>query len=353
MRSSHRTSGCRTSGFTLIELLIAIAITSSVMLTVGTTFRVMLDSRQVIDELSESTEAGPRILNLIERDLRALWTYNVKKNAVLRGRSLDIGSFEADRIDVITGTDAIGYVLDNDNVQRKPTVCEVGYWLKQHPRYDLMELWRREDPMVDQELITQGSFQLVYDRLKSFKITYYKTLGHEAEELNEWDSSLDDELPRRIKIEFTLERKRGSKNVVSDAEVEDFEGAEKTYVRHIVLDRRMQEALQAGIAMVPVAPPEPEEAEAGGGGGGAAEQGMAGGAGGRAKPDGGGAVQTSGSITVQGGGRPGRGAGQKPPGGGPAQPPPRPQGGTPNLGDLLRGGGSGGLNGLFGGGGRR
>ena len=41
------------------------------------------------------------------------------------------------------------------------TVCEVGYWLKQNQRYrDLIELWRREDPMVDNDLLTEGNRRL-------------------------------------------------------------------------------------------------------------------------------------------------------------------------------------------------
>jgi hypothetical protein len=104
----------------------------------------------VVDELTESTEAGPRILNLIERDLRGLWTFNVAKNAVFRGRDMDVGGFEADRMDFLTTTDAVGYVLDSHGVPRKPTLCEVGYWFKPNPRFrELKELWRREDPMVD------------------------------------------------------------------------------------------------------------------------------------------------------------------------------------------------------------
>ncbi len=189
-------------GFTLIEVLLAVAISATVMLTIGTTFGILLSAREVVDELAESTEAGPRILNLIERDLRGLWTFNVGNNAVFRGRDMDVGSFEADRMDFLTTTDAVGFVLDDRGMPRKPTLCEVGYWFKQNPRYrDLIEMWRREDPMVDGELITQGSFQLVHDRLKNFKVTYYKTLGHEAEEFLEWDSSVEDLLPRRFAAE--------------------------------------------------------------------------------------------------------------------------------------------------------
>ncbi|MBM4062196.1 MAG: prepilin-type N-terminal cleavage/methylation domain-containing protein [Planctomycetes bacterium] len=364
--------GPRADGFTLIEVLLAIAISATVMMTVGTTFRVLLDAREVVDELGESTEAGPRILNLIERDLRGLWTFNVGKNAVFRGRDMDVGSFEADRLDFLTTTDAVGYVIDTHSKPEKPSLCEVGYWFKQNPRYrDLMELWRREDPMVDSDLLTQGSFQLVHDRLRSFKVTYFKTLGNEAEEFLEWDSSTDDMLPRRIRIEFVLERRRGSSNTSSDAEVDDFEDAEKKYVRHFVLDPDMTLALRANEALLPLLPVEPAEESAGPAGpaggpaglGGPAAMGGPGmnapraiqSAGEGGKPGGrGGSVTEIQGMGRRGGERPVGGRGNQPGAGRGGQVP----SGLPpgfNLGELLRGGGAGGAGGgLFpGGGGRR
>jgi prepilin-type N-terminal cleavage/methylation domain-containing protein len=267
-------------GFTLIEVLLAAFVTSFVMLAVGSTFNVTLEARAVVDELSESTAAGPRILSLIERDLRGMWTYNIKENRVLHGSNGDVGSFEADRLNLLTTTDSIGYVLNDRSEPVYPTLCEVGYWLKPNPRYrDLIELWRREDPLVDDNLQTEGRFQLVHDRIKSFKISYYRTLGYESEELSEWDSSTEDRLPRRIKIEFTLERKRGSRNIVADAEVADFEGAEKTYTRHFVLDQHLDRVLRAQTALIPVRPTAPQvAAQAPQGAGGPMAPGGAGGA---------------------------------------------------------------------------
>jgi type II secretion system protein J len=296
------------SGFTLIEVLVAIGITATVMVTVGSTFHVLLNARDVVDDLTESTEAGPRILNLLERDLRGLWTYNIYNNAVFRGRNMDVNGRDADRMDFLTTTDASGFVLDLQDVPRKPSICEVGYWFKPNPRYrDVFEMWRREDPMVDQDLITQGSFQLVHDRVKSFKVTYYDTLGYEAEEKLEWDSTVDDKLPKRIKIEFTIERRRSNRNVVNDLEIEDFEGAEKSYVRHFVFDHRLDNILQAGTARVPVLPPEPTAEGAGG-------QGPAGGGGG---PRGGGGGRTK--QTVGSGEQPFMVGNKAPPGRNPSQ----------------------------------
>lgn len=344
----------RSRGFTLIEVLLAIGITAIVMMTVVTTFNVMLNAHDVVDDLADSSEAGPRIMNLIERDLRGLWTYNVHNNAVFKGRNSDVNGRDADRMDFVTTTDAVGTVLDLNNVPHKPTICEVGYWFKPNPRYrDVFEMWRREDPLVDDDLTTQGSFQLVHDRIKSFKVRYFETLGNEAEERLEWDSSADDKLPKRVKIEFTIERRRGSRNIVSDVEVEDFEGAEKTYVRHFVFDERLEGILTAGTARIPVLPTKPT-AEASGPAGPA-------GPGGPVGPAGPGVPGGRGTATVtasgsgdsgRGGGDGGRGGGR---GGGARAPgtPTQPPGGLPpgfNLGEFLQGIGGGGGGGLFGGG---
>lgn len=341
----------RSAGFTLIEVLLAVAITATVMVTVATTFHVMLNARDVVDDLAESTEAGPRILNLIERDLQGLWTYNVKNNAVFRGRDMDVNGRDADRMDFLTTTDAVGFVLDLQSIPRKPTICEVGYWFKPNPRYrDVFEMWRREDPMVDDELTTQGSFQLVHDRVKSFKVSYFRTLGYEAKEELEWDSSTEDALPKRIKIEFTIERKRSSRNVVNDIEIDDFEGAEKTYVRHFVFDSRFENALAANNARIPVFPPEPAGEQAAGPESSSTPKGPAG-PGGRA-PAGSQITQTIGGPGGERGpaaapgragraGQAGRGGAGQPPGG-------LPPGFDPS--QFLNRIGGGGGGGLFGGG---
>jgi len=339
----------RQSGFTLLEALLAVFLTSIVMLTVGTTFIALLDARDLVDDLAESTEAGPRIINLIERDLQGIWTHNVGNNAVFRGRDMDVAGKEADRIDFLTTTDAVSYVLDLQNTPRKPSICEVGYWFKPNLRFrDCFEMWRREDPMVDDDLLTQGSFQLVHDRIKSFKVSYYRTLGVDAIEELEWDSAVEDALPARMKIEFTIERKRSSRNVVSDVEIDDFEGAEKTYVRHIVFDERVRSSVANGTARIPVFPGKPQSE-----GDGAGENGPKGPAGpGGVKPgDGGLAAGGRPGADVQAGQRPG---GSRP--GGAARP--GVPGGLPpgfNPGQFLNGlgGQGGGLGGLFGGGGGR
>ncbi len=278
--SDTRTNARAPHGFTLIEVLLAIAISAAVMVVVATSFIGILQAREKVNDQTESTEAGARILNLLQRDLEGLWYYNIKKNKVLLGRNHDIAGFAADKIDFLTSTDAANFVLDTTERSQKPSICEVGYWLKPNAETaGLMELWRREDPLVDDDLTTQGTFQLVHDRIRSFNITYYQTLGHSAEELNDWDASVADQLPKVIKIEFTLERKFASRNRGGAAEVEDPEGAIKKYTRHFVFDQRFKDVLKPGVALVPVLPRRPSQDQGGGGPAGPAGPGGGGGLG--------------------------------------------------------------------------
>jgi prepilin-type N-terminal cleavage/methylation domain-containing protein len=352
-------------GFTLIEVMIAVGITAMVMITVHMTFIGTLQASVEMESLAEDKEPGPRILAMLERDIDGLWHTNIQKNRVLRGRNLDIAGSPADRIDFLTTTDATSVVLDGQGNPRRAGLCEVGYWLRQNPdNPQLLELWRREDPMIDDNLLVEGQFQLVHDRLKSFNLKYYATLGYEAEEINEWDSSVEDTLPRRILVELTLERKVANRNRSSGAEVGDEGPVERTYTRHIVLDPRYPDILKAGVALMPVRPRKPAAnaggglGPAGGGGAGNFGQNVIGGKGG------------DGSTTVVEGIRPGgtgpgqpggrrRGGGNNARGGSNPIPPPGRGGngggnaGGINIGDLLRGGGGGGGGrggGLFGGG---
>lgn len=249
------------AGFTLIEILVAMLITSIIMVTVSTTLISTMDARKKVGALTESTEAGARILNLLERDINGLWTHNIKDNKVLVGRNMDLAGPPADRLDFLTNTDSIVAIEKTDQSLAHASVCEVGYWLRSNPKDGLlMELWRREDPMVDDDLVRGGNFQMIHNRIREFNVIYYKSLGKEAEEFDDWDSSTEDSLPRVIKIEFTIERKLSGAEVTQSAEVEDFENNNKKYTRYIVLDKEFSKILEPNFAMIPVLPTAPSSA---------------------------------------------------------------------------------------------
>ena len=360
--SMHQQPASTQRGFTLLEVLLAVSIAAVTMTAVAGAFMSTMQARNVVDSLTQSTEDGERILSLMEHDLRGLWCYNIKDNKVFFGRNRDIAGWSADQIDFVTSTEAFLAVETNDSRWVRTPLCEVGYWLRDNRKLPgKLELWRREDPLVDNDLTSGGTFQLVCDRIESFNIEYFESIGYDAEPRDDWDSSVDDNLPRRMKIEFTIERKTGNANQVSGAEILDVGRVSKTYTRHIVFDERLPEILQPRMGMVPVAPSGPESAGASGGGagdeeipqgGGGAFGDLAAGAGATGSLQG--SVQGSATTQTQGRG-PIRGNTRGPTttvgGGAPTGRAPSPT----DLGSLLRGlgggstGGSGGLPPIFGG----
>ncbi len=308
----------RVRGFTLVELLLATMLTAVVVTAVLQIFDVTLYAREQIKALAEPMSVGPRILDMIEEDLDSLWTYDIKDNHVFEGEDNVIVLADADRLHlIVAGPTSNDVVLDDESVRPAP-LAEVSYLCRPNPKNpDLIELWRREDPLVDEEWKKGGRYELLSDRVRRFNITYYEELGAEAEAFDDWSIDERKGLPKRIKIELEIERRPESFNVLAGPEVEDLPQRKLSFVRHVVLSEATIESLEPGYAVLPAVPeraPEPENAQAG-----------AAGASGRAAPGGRGAPRPPGGLPglarppgglpgVPGlpGGRGGRGAGAGP-----------------------------------------
>ena len=340
----------KAGGFTLIEVLVALAITAMIMSAMMTTLWYAMKARQEVEALSEPFRDGPRIMAMVKRDLRGLLTYNVKDYKVLRGINNAIGGQDADRIDFLSATDSI-IPRQYDSRPVHADWCEVGYWVRANPdNPDLLELYRREDIFSDQEPFQGGEFMLLSKRVRSFNITYFAELGHDAEPLDEWDTTQEGLLPRRIRVDLSLEREADTARY-SLEEAKEYEGRILNFRMEFVFEPWQVECLLQGNALAPLippGPPKPEDEGKGPKGGGVAAN-MKGGAG----PAGPGPLGPGPGRGNRGarGGRPGSGSTVNFKGGGSA-----------NLNDLLRrlgggrggaggGGGAGGLGGFFKGGG--
>ncbi|HHI78529.1 MAG TPA: prepilin-type N-terminal cleavage/methylation domain-containing protein [Planctomycetes bacterium] len=261
-------------GFTLIEVLLAIMITAMVVTAVLQIFDITLYAREEIKVLSEPMKTGPRILDMIEDDIRAILTYDIKDGQVFKGEDRTIVRAEADRMHMIVfGQTLFEATLPDDSLAPAP-LAEVSWLCKPSDKNpDLVELWRREDPLVDEKWTEGGSYFLLSDRVRSFNITYYDDIGREAEELSEWDMEEKKVLPRHIKIELELERRPGTWNVLDDTEVSDLKERKLRFVRHIVIEPVVAQSVSKEFAFLPAIPseaPKGENEQAGGGAGPAA-----------------------------------------------------------------------------------
>ncbi len=197
------------SGFTLIEVLVTLLIMGGIMVTITQILTATRNSRDRIHNMQEAHLAGPAILDRIERDLRALYSYNRDPSAFLRITDRVIAGLDADSIDFVATTNSL--VIEEQHRERrfvKADANEVGYRLRMNPQYDdFLEIWRREDFGIDEEPFDDGNYSFLHDRIKGFNIEVYEEDGPEAEPLESWGTDNDEQigLPTRIEIVLTLE----------------------------------------------------------------------------------------------------------------------------------------------------
>lgn len=194
------------AAFSLVEVLIALLIVSGIMLALVQLLDATRITRDTIHNIQETQLAGPAIMDLVERDVRALMVYDAAPDQVLRIKDRVLLGHDADRIDFVASTDSV-VLTELDHRFLRADVNEVGYVLRVNPRDDqFLELYRREDFGVDEEPFEGGAYTFLHDQVKDFDIQVFEEEGPDAESIEDWG---DDEehvgLPLRIEIRMTLE----------------------------------------------------------------------------------------------------------------------------------------------------
>jgi prepilin-type N-terminal cleavage/methylation domain-containing protein len=196
------------SGFTLIEVLLTLMIMGGIMVTIAQILTAARTSRDTIHNIQETQLAGPAILDMIERDLRSISTYDRTRIYHLRVKNRVLAGLDGDSIDFVASSRSRTPVAIDERFARSP-LCEVGYRLRIRPEDDqFLEIWRREQFGVDEEPFEGGDFQFLHDRVKSLDIQCFAEDGPDAEPIEEWGTERAEEnigLPARIEITLTLE----------------------------------------------------------------------------------------------------------------------------------------------------
>jgi len=206
----RRTRPSSRAGFTLAEVLVTVLIMAGIMLSVTQILYTARISRDNIHNIRESQLAGPAIMDMIERDLRGLVTYNRTKAQHLRVvDDVDMG-IDGDSLDFVTTTDNLVQRFEQEAFL-DTTINEVGYRLRPNPEYDqFLEIYRREDAGIDEEPFEGGEFTFLHDRVKGFDIQVFAEDGTEAEPFTSWgvEDSDDIGVPARLEITLVLELQR-------------------------------------------------------------------------------------------------------------------------------------------------
>ena len=194
-------------GFTLMEVMIALAIMGMVMATVMQTVDQTRSAVDAIHNVMETENTGPLLLSTIRRDLESIAVYDAAEYKVLKGvNQTQIGA-EADRLDLIVRSrGSVPIDLPSRIEPVFAPINEVGYRLRQNPlRPDFLELYRREDPLVDEDPFRDGTFTLLYDRVISLDLRYTAEPDYNPVWVDSWDSFERESLPFAVDIFLEIE----------------------------------------------------------------------------------------------------------------------------------------------------
>ena len=195
----------RIRGFTLMEVILAITMVALIMTAIYGTLFATMNARDQIEKESLKARTGQAILKLLERDLTAAWCMNIHDNDVFLGEDYTINGQPADCLHFIATTDSTD-VEDSDEEKVRSDLTEVSYRLRENPTAaDFLQLWRRQDFHVDNKIAEGGTYQLIYDRINSLQIYYYKDLYEGADRLEEWDAKTRNRLPAAVEIYLSIQ----------------------------------------------------------------------------------------------------------------------------------------------------
>lgn len=194
-------------GFTLLEVMISLAIMAMVMATVMQTVQQTNSAVDAIHNIMETESIGPRILQLIREDIENIAVKDVTDYKIMLGKDDTLIGSGADRIDLLVNKASKTPFEAYDSPRLvHPTLLEVGYRLRQNQeRSDFLELYRREDPLVDDEPFRDGAYALVYDRIVSLDIRYAREPDFDIRWEDDWDSEIEQALPFAIEIYLEVE----------------------------------------------------------------------------------------------------------------------------------------------------
>lgn len=197
----------RTAGFTLVEVMVVMLIMSGLLVAITQVLNAARSTRDVIHNVQETQLAGPAVLDLVERDLRAMFLYGREPAEALFVKDRTISGLDADSLALVSSTDSMLRTERDATDYVFADYGEVGYVLRPNPDApsDFLEIWRREGFGIDEEPFQGGQYSFLHDRVKGFDIQCFREIGEDAEPIDGWGEGEDVGLPRRIEITLILE----------------------------------------------------------------------------------------------------------------------------------------------------
>jgi len=201
-------------GFTLIEVVISVGLLALIMGVMYQALGQTIEKRNLVHDELRGPKVANAILAQVFKDFRYIYWGGLANDAGFRGKAVTLSGMDADRVAFITARRTRTVGAEDDGArredERESPLTEVGYACRANPNYhQWLELWRREDYYVDSKPTEGGSYTLLYDKIRSFRMRYFPTPEEHYENdkgLEDWDSAQKKKIPYAIllKIEFDV-----------------------------------------------------------------------------------------------------------------------------------------------------
>jgi prepilin-type N-terminal cleavage/methylation domain-containing protein len=195
------------NAFTLMEVLVSLFISAMIMTAIFASLESTQKAVDTIHNITLTERSGPTLVHMIREDLARLAVYDSGSYQLLKGESRVLHGADADRLDMLVqGRSTMPFMDPYLNRPLYGPINEVGYRLRERPgSSDFMQLFRREDFLVDDDPYNGGSYAMLNDRIISFNLGYYEKPAFDPKPKENWDTQENAQLPFCIALDLELE----------------------------------------------------------------------------------------------------------------------------------------------------
>ena len=198
-----------TRGLTLLEVLVASALLAVFFASVYGLVSATLETRTAIEESALPYAVGPVVIEMVTRDLETALVEPYKDLDAFHAEAESVNGEATTKVDFVTTVRSRTRVKVGDDLV-KASINEVGYRCRRSEvAQGLMALYRREDLGVDEEPLAGGRYYKLADRVKSFRIDWFKDgkgdpTTDDAKGEEEWDAKKEKKLPWGCRVTLVL-----------------------------------------------------------------------------------------------------------------------------------------------------
>ena len=190
-------------GFTLLEVLVSMAILVIIMAALYSAYTTNVEAIQIARQNGEVHQTARIVLDRIAKDLQsALIQVSVPSEKVKLGliaEDREIDGKRADHIDFTTVTH-----LPLTEKGPASDLCEVGYFVDEDSEGQVLVLFRRDDPSVDEDFTQGGTLQEIARDVVEFNLAYQDSMGEVSDRWNTLEGSSGSRLPVLIRVRLVL-----------------------------------------------------------------------------------------------------------------------------------------------------